>query len=103
MSRPSASIATTPHRIQSALTLAAIGAVSLVLTTTTNRAGGALLRRVDPSVVWLADACVPALLASALLYVLIRPAHAFAAPRPDTNWSLVRRLGAWTLAVWLAG
>jgi membrane protease YdiL (CAAX protease family) len=103
VAQETSSSATRYVRAGSAALLVPIGAVSVVLTTATNRAGGALLGHVVPSVSWLADACVPVLCASALLYALVRPARPLAAPLPNTNWSLIRRLGMWTLGIWLAG
>jgi hypothetical protein len=67
-------------RVQASVLFALIGAASLILTTTTNRTGGLILRNLAPSLAWLADACVPALLASLLFYVAIRPAPGSPAP-----------------------
>jgi membrane protease YdiL (CAAX protease family) len=93
----------TAGRMKSSVVLSLIGAASLVLTTSANHGGGLILRRLAPSLAWLADACVPALLTSALIYVAIAPARRFARPYPGTDWARLRRLGALTLGVWLAG
>jgi membrane protease YdiL (CAAX protease family) len=82
--------------------LLVVGAASLGLTTTTNHAAAVFLRQAEPSLLWLADATVPLLLISMVLYFAIRPLRPLAAPAADTRWSPILRLSFIWIAVWLA-
>jgi membrane protease YdiL (CAAX protease family) len=84
------------------LALFVLAPVSLVLTTTVNRAAGTWLVAHAPGWAWLADACVPSTLACLLVYLAIQPARPFGAPLPTTPWSRLMRLGAIYLIIWLA-
>src|SRR5262249_31587737 len=76
---------------------------SLFLTTLANRCAGAGLRRLAQDLAWLADATIPSLAASLLIYVAIRPTRPFALPASDTAWRPILRISAVWLVLWLAG
>jgi len=81
--------------------LIGVGLVSLVLTTTVNRAAGRLLDDVLPRFDWIADAAVPSCLACLLIYLACAPARPFAAPDRNTDWRSIARLSAGWLTIWL--
>ena len=56
-----------------------------------------------PTLAWTADATLPSSLVCLLLYLAIRPAHAFALPAPGTDWQWIQRVGALWLVAWLTG
>ncbi len=90
----------TPNARWSALGLIAVGSVSLFVTLAANGLAGRLL---PPDLRWLADACVPSLLASLALYLLVFPARPFAWAAPGTPWRRLLRLASLWLLVWLLG
>jgi membrane protease YdiL (CAAX protease family) len=51
---------------------------------------------------WLADLCVPSLLACLVLYLAVRPVRAFALPSPEASRPRIYRLGTSWLLAWLA-
>jgi membrane protease YdiL (CAAX protease family) len=52
---------------------------------------------------WISDAVVPALIASFVIYALIRPKGFLFLPDRHTNWTALVRVGAIWLFAWLIG
>jgi len=76
---------------------------SLGVVTTINRLSGRALQALGgANLGWLADLCLPSLLACLVLYLAIRPVRAFALPSPEASRPLIYRLGTSWLLVWLA-
>ena len=90
----------TPGTRRSAWGLVAIGSASLVVTLAVNGLAGRLL---PLPLRWLADACVPSLLASLALYLLVFPARPLAWAVPGTPWRRLLRLSSLWLLIWLLG
>ncbi len=93
-----------PHPSRSdRVTLAALCAISLVFTTSINRAAGAWLGLIAPG--WsgrASETCVASCAAAVAVYLIVRPRLPFARPNPATPWPGLVRLGGWWLLVWLA-
>ena len=90
----------TPDARRSALGLIAISSVSLVVALAANGLAGRLL---PSDLLWLAGACVPSLLVSVALYLLVFPARPLAWAAPGTPWRRLLRLALLWLLIWLLG
>ena len=87
--------------IPAAVALGTVAILSFFLKTTANFWGGRALAVNAPSLGWLADLCLPSMLVSLALYLLIRPERPLARPVAGTNWPRVRRTGGIWLLCWL--
>jgi membrane protease YdiL (CAAX protease family) len=93
-----------PDRSRHARALFLILAIStLGLITTVNRlTGRALQAAAGDRLAWLADLCLPSLLACLIIYLAVRPVRRFALPSPDSSWPVIYRLATGWLLAWLA-
>jgi membrane protease YdiL (CAAX protease family) len=101
MKRP---FANDPRKMASAVTLAVLLPLSLILTATTNRQVGQLLSSQAPSIAWIATAAIPSFLVIAMLYAFVGDKHALSLP----SMASIRKRGVIGLSIgwlvmWLGG